>query len=66
MFVTVTISQFVVRVALCVLFVVVLRWGVAGILTATAVTTGSYGIGLSVRELLRNGAWPDRERAWWA
>ena len=29
-FVVVTFSQFVVRVALCVLFVVVLRWGVAG------------------------------------
>jgi O-antigen/teichoic acid export membrane protein len=60
-FVTITISQFVVRVFLCVLFVVVLHWGVAGVFTATAVTCGSYGIGLSLRELLRKGAWPDRE-----
>src|ERR1019366_2533559 len=28
---------------------------------ATAVTCGAYGIGLSLRELLRKGAWPDRE-----
>src|SRR5665213_3748538 len=61
LFVIITFSQFVVRVALCVLFVVVLRWGVAGVFTATAVTCGSYGIGLSLRELLRKGAWPDRE-----
>jgi O-antigen/teichoic acid export membrane protein len=61
-FVLISISQFVVRVVLCVLFVVVLRWGVAGVLTATAVTAGTYGIGLSLRELLRNGAWPDRQR----
>jgi O-antigen/teichoic acid export membrane protein len=61
LFVIITLSQFVVRIALCVLFVVVLHWGVAGVFTATAVTCGSYGIGLSVRELLRKGAWPDRE-----
>ena len=61
LFVIITISQFVVRVALCVLFVAVLHWGVAGVLTAAAVTTGSYGIGLSLRELLRKGAWPDRK-----
>ncbi len=61
-FVFITISQFVVRVALSILFVVGLDWGVAGILTATAVTSGSYGIALSLRELCRKGAWPDRER----
>ena len=60
-FVVITISQFVVRVALSVLFVVVLQWGVAGVFTATALTCGSYGIGLSLRELLRKGGWPDRE-----
>jgi O-antigen/teichoic acid export membrane protein len=61
LFVIVTLSQFVVRVALCVLFVVVLQWGVAGVFTATALTCGTYGIGLSLRELLRKGGWPDRE-----
>ncbi len=61
LFVIITISQFVVRVALCVLFVVILQWGVAGVFTATALTCGSYGICLSLRELLRDGAWPDRK-----
>jgi|GEM_PF-2080564 O-antigen/teichoic acid export membrane protein len=61
LFVIITISQFVVRIALCVLFVVVLQWGVAGVFTATALTCGSYGVGLSLRELCRKGAWPDRE-----
>ncbi|HVS39943.1 MAG TPA: lipopolysaccharide biosynthesis protein [Gemmataceae bacterium] len=55
MFVAVTASQLVVRVALTVVLTVVLPWGVMGVLTATAVTTGTYGVVLSLRELLRGG-----------
>ena len=54
-FVAVTASQFVVRVLLTVLLTVVLPWGVMGVLTATAVTTGTYGVVLSLRELLAAG-----------
>jgi O-antigen/teichoic acid export membrane protein len=57
-FVAVTASQFVVRVLLSVVFVVVLRWGVSGVLLATALTSGAYGVALSLRELVRGGAWP--------
>ena len=60
-YVTVMVSQFVVRVVLCIALTVWLRWGVAGILTASAVTNGLYGVGLCLRELLRGAAWPDRE-----
>ena len=60
-YVTVMVSQFLVRVVLCVALTVWLHWGVAGILTATAVTNGLYGVGLSVRELLRGASWPDRQ-----
>jgi O-antigen/teichoic acid export membrane protein len=63
-FVVVTASQFVVRVVLCAVFTVWLRWGVAGILLATALTSGAYGLGLSMRELLRGGAWPGLTHLW--
>jgi O-antigen/teichoic acid export membrane protein len=61
-FMAVTASQFAVRVLLCVLLVVCLHWGVAGVLTATAVTTGSFGVVLSLRELLRGRTWPNLEQ----
>jgi O-antigen/teichoic acid export membrane protein len=57
-FVAVTASQFVVRVAVCVVLVVWLRWGAAGVYTASALTGGAYGVVLCLRELLRGGAWP--------
>jgi O-antigen/teichoic acid export membrane protein len=60
-FVAWTASQFLVRVALCIVLTVWLRWGVLGVLTATALTTGVYGVVLSARELLRGGAWPGWE-----
>jgi O-antigen/teichoic acid export membrane protein len=60
-FVAITASQFVIRVLLCVVLTVWLGWGVTGVLTATALTTGLYGLGLSLREFLRGGAWPDRK-----
>jgi O-antigen/teichoic acid export membrane protein len=64
-FVVVTGSQFVVRVVLSVVFTVWLHWGVMGIFLAAALTTGVYGVSLSLRELLRGGAWPklDQVRA---
>jgi O-antigen/teichoic acid export membrane protein len=58
-FVLITISQFVLRVSLCLILVAWLNWGVRGVLTATAVTAGIYGIPLSVREVLRRACWPD-------
>jgi O-antigen/teichoic acid export membrane protein len=61
-FVAVTASQFVVRVALCVALTAWLPWGVTGVLTATALTAAVYGVALSLRELLRGGAWPQREQ----
>jgi O-antigen/teichoic acid export membrane protein len=58
-FVLITLSQFVVRVTLCVVFVALLGWGVTGVLTATALTGAAYGVGLSLRELARGRARPD-------
>ena len=57
-FMAVTASQFVVRVLLCLALVVWLHWGVVGVYTATALTSGAYGLALCLRELLRGGAWP--------
>jgi O-antigen/teichoic acid export membrane protein len=61
-FVAVTASQFVVRVLLCVVLTAGLGWGVTGVLTASALTAGAYGVALSARELLRGAAWPDRRQ----
>jgi O-antigen/teichoic acid export membrane protein len=58
-FVIITLSQFVLRVTLCVILVAWLHWGVEGVLTATAVTSGAYGVVLSFRELARAARWPD-------
>ncbi len=57
-FVRVTIGQFVVRVALTVVLVAVLGWGVAGVLLATASTSVLLGAGLCLRELARHAARP--------
>jgi O-antigen/teichoic acid export membrane protein len=58
-FVLITLAQFLVRVTLCVVLVAWFGWGVAGVLTATAVTGALFGVGLSLRELARGPAWPD-------
>jgi O-antigen/teichoic acid export membrane protein len=58
-FVAITLSQFLVRVTLCVILVAWLDWGVWGVLTATAVTAGLYGVTLSFRELAKAATWPD-------
>jgi O-antigen/teichoic acid export membrane protein len=57
-FVLITLTQFFVRLALCVVLVAWLDWGVAGVLTATALTGALYGTVLSVRELARGSARP--------
>jgi O-antigen/teichoic acid export membrane protein len=55
----VILSQLTLRLTLTVILVYGLQWGVRGVLTATLLTTGIYGICLSGRELLRSSAWPD-------
>ncbi len=57
-FVSITLTQFVVRVGLCVLLVKCLNGGVAGALGATALMGTLFGLTLSTRELLRGPAWP--------
>src|SRR5262249_41950236 len=54
-----TLSQLGVRLPLIVVLVHGWHWGVCGVLTATLITTGTYGICLSARELWRSAAWPD-------
>ncbi len=54
LFVTVTLSQFLVRLMLCVVLVAGLGWGVAGVLLATLLTTGTFGLGLCAWELARS------------
>src|SRR5262249_12968662 len=50
---------FLVRVGLSIFLVRVLGWGVAGALTATALTGALFGLCLTARELARGPAWPD-------
>ncbi|MFO0881187.1 MAG: lipopolysaccharide biosynthesis protein [Gemmataceae bacterium] len=57
-YVVVVISQFLVRVCLCILLVRVFAWGVAGALIATAATGLLFGAVLTGRELARGVAWP--------
>jgi O-antigen/teichoic acid export membrane protein len=57
-YIVVVVGQFLLRLSLCVLLVRFLRWGVAGALTATAVTGAMFGVALSARELRRGTAWP--------
>jgi O-antigen/teichoic acid export membrane protein len=57
-FVFITLTQFLVRLTLCVILVAWLDWGVAGVLTATTLTGLIYGFVLSVRELTRGRARP--------
>jgi O-antigen/teichoic acid export membrane protein len=57
-YVLVVLAQFLFRVALSVVLVRYLRWGVAGALTATACTGLVFGLALSARELARGAARP--------
>jgi O-antigen/teichoic acid export membrane protein len=63
-FVFITLSQFVVRVTLCVVLVAWLQWGVAGVLAASVLTGAAYGIGLSLRELSRGRDRPRAAHVW--
>jgi O-antigen/teichoic acid export membrane protein len=57
-FVVITFSQLVVRIALVVVLVVWLGWGAEGVLAATAITAGLYGVTLSMREIGRGWSRP--------
>jgi O-antigen/teichoic acid export membrane protein len=59
LFVSVTLAMFLVRLTLCVALVAGLGWGVAGVLLATLLTTGAFGVGLSVWELTRSLGRPE-------
>jgi len=60
-FVTITATQFLLRVACSILFVVGLGWGVAGVLLATVITAGLHALVLVSQQLLRSRCrlhWP--------
>jgi O-antigen/teichoic acid export membrane protein len=57
-FVVITLTQFLVRVGLCVLFIRYLDGGVAGALGATVLMGAVFGLGLCTSELLRAPSWP--------
>jgi O-antigen/teichoic acid export membrane protein len=59
LFVTVTLSMFLTRLTLCVALVAGLGWGVAGVLLATVLTTGAFGVGLCAWELTRSLGRPE-------
>jgi O-antigen/teichoic acid export membrane protein len=58
-FVAVTVSQFVFRVTLTVVFVAAFGWGARGVLGATALTGLLFGSVLTAVELARGASWPD-------
>ncbi len=58
-FVLITLAQLLLRITLTVVFLTWLDWGVHGVLLATALTTGLFGITLSLREWLTAATWPD-------
>jgi O-antigen/teichoic acid export membrane protein len=57
-FVAITVSQFLLRIALCVLFVKYLHGGVAGALGSSALVGGLFGVVLCLREIIRAPACP--------
>jgi O-antigen/teichoic acid export membrane protein len=58
-FVAITVSQFLIRIALCVLFVKYLHGGVAGALSSSVVMGALFGLVLCTREWLRSPGRPD-------
>jgi len=58
-FVTVMFAQFLVKVALSVLFVVGAQWGSHGVMIASILTSGSFALFLNLRELSKGIVWPD-------
>jgi O-antigen/teichoic acid export membrane protein len=57
-FVTITLSQFLLRIALCVLFVKYLDGGVAGALGSSVVVGALFGSALCMREAIRSSGCP--------
>jgi O-antigen/teichoic acid export membrane protein len=62
LFSLVSIGQFLVRVVLCIVFVTVYHWGVAGVLIASAISSGVFAAWLLLREVRRGGLRVDREQ----
>ncbi len=61
-FVCINVSQFLIRIALCVLFVKYLHGGVAGALASLVAVGAIYGLWLSLRELIRSPGRPDLQQ----
>jgi O-antigen/teichoic acid export membrane protein len=59
LFMVMTIVQFLVRVALNILFIYCWRWGVWGMLAAGGCTAALTTLALALRELWLGGLWPD-------
>jgi O-antigen/teichoic acid export membrane protein len=57
-FVTITLSQFLLRIALCVLFVKYLHGGVAGALASSVVVGALFGLALCTREAILSSGRP--------
>lgn len=57
-FVIITLSQFVLRILLCVILVKFLHGGIAGALGSSVILGVLFGIGLCSREVLRSPGWP--------
>jgi O-antigen/teichoic acid export membrane protein len=61
-FVIINVSQFLLRIALCVLFVKYLHGGVAGALASSVAVGVLFGVALSLRELIRSPGRPDLQK----
>jgi O-antigen/teichoic acid export membrane protein len=58
-FAAVSVSQFLVRVTLCIALVAGLGWGIWGVLVSSAITSGLYALALAAREVARGARLPD-------
>lgn len=61
-FVILNVGQFVLRIALCVLFVKYMHGGVAGALASSAVVGAVFSLALCLREMIRSPGRPDLEQ----
>jgi O-antigen/teichoic acid export membrane protein len=61
-FVAITVSQFVLRIALCVLFVKYLHGGVAGALASSVIIGAIFGLVLCMREMVRSPSRPNLQK----
>jgi O-antigen/teichoic acid export membrane protein len=57
-FVLIAFAQFLTLIAVRVVLIVGFGWGVAGVLTGTLLTTGSYAVLLTLGQLCRGAIWP--------